>query len=72
MVPETTRVWPRAAVYGSLWAAVEIVVGSFLHNLRIPFAGSLLGAVGVMLMTAGQPRVSRARPHLARRAGVRP
>jgi nucleoside-triphosphatase THEP1 len=45
--------WRRAAVYGSLWAAVEIVVGSFLHNLRIPFSGSLLSAVGVMLMTAG-------------------
>jgi nucleoside-triphosphatase THEP1 len=47
------RVWQRAAVYGSLWAAVEIVVGSFLHNLRVPLAGSLLAAVGVMLMTAG-------------------
>ncbi len=46
-------VWQRAAIYGSLWAAVEIVVGSFLHNLRVPLAGSLLAAVGVMLMTAG-------------------
>jgi nucleoside-triphosphatase THEP1 len=47
------HLWQRAAVYGSLWAAVEIVVGSFLHNLRIPFAGSLLSAVGVMVLTAG-------------------
>jgi nucleoside-triphosphatase THEP1 len=46
-------VWQRAAVYGSLWAAVEIVVGSFLHNLRVPLAGSVLAAVGVMVMTAG-------------------
>ena len=46
-------VWRRAAVYGSLWAASEIVVGSFLHNLRIPFAGSFLAAFGVMVMTAG-------------------
>jgi hypothetical protein len=46
-------VWSRAAVYGSLWAASEIVVGSFLHNLRIPFAGSLLAAFGVLVMTAG-------------------
>jgi nucleoside-triphosphatase THEP1 len=53
MTTEATGVWRHAAVYGSLWAAVEIVVGSFLHNLRIPFAGSLLSAVGVMLMTAG-------------------
>jgi nucleoside-triphosphatase THEP1 len=47
------RVWQRAAVYGSLWAASEIVVGSFLHNLRIPFAGSFLAAFGIMVMTAG-------------------
>jgi nucleoside-triphosphatase THEP1 len=48
-----SRVWQRAAIYGSLWAAVEIVAGSFLHNLRVPLAGSLLAAFGVMTMTAG-------------------
>ena len=48
-----SRVWQRAAVYGSLWAAVEIVVGSFLHNLRIPLAGMILSAFGVTVMTAG-------------------
>jgi nucleoside-triphosphatase THEP1 len=53
MVRVSPRVWQRAAVYGSLWAASEIVVGSFLHNLRIPFAGSFLAAFGVMVMTAG-------------------
>ena len=53
MTGDGARVWQRAAVYGSLWAAVEIVVGSFLHNLRVPLAGSVLAAVGVMLMTAG-------------------
>lgn len=54
------RAWSRAAVYGSLWAASEIVVGSFLHNVRVPFAGSLLAAVGVLVMTAGH-RASPAR-----------
>jgi nucleoside-triphosphatase THEP1 len=53
MTDTTSQRWRRAAVYGSLWAAVEIVVGSFLHNLRVPFAGSALSAVGVVLMTAG-------------------
>ena len=47
------RVWQRAAVLGSLWAAVEIVVGAFLHNLRVPFAGTLLSAFGVVIVTAG-------------------
>ncbi|MEN6606025.1 MAG: hypothetical protein ABFD60_02185, partial [Bryobacteraceae bacterium] len=45
-------VWARAAALGSLWAAFEIVVGSFLHNLRIPFAGTILAALGVVLMLA--------------------
>jgi hypothetical protein len=52
-VPEDPRRWQRAAVLGSLWAAVEIVVGSFLHNLSVPFAGSALAAFGVVVMTAG-------------------
>jgi nucleoside-triphosphatase THEP1 len=52
MTSRQVRLWQRAAVYGSLWAAVEIVVGSFLHNLRIPFAGSVLSAVGVVILTA--------------------
>jgi len=44
--------WMKAAVAGGLWAAFEIIIGSFLHNLRIPFAGSILSAFGVMLMVA--------------------
>ncbi len=42
--------WMKAAVAGGLWAAFEIIIGSFLHNLRIPFAGSILSAFAVMLM----------------------
>lgn len=45
--------WINAALLGSLWAAVEIVLGSFLHNLGIPLTGTLLSALGVCLMAAG-------------------
>ncbi len=45
--------WQRAAVLGSLWAANEIVIGSFLHNVGFPFTGTLLSAVGVALLVAG-------------------
>ncbi len=38
---------------GSLWAANEIVLGSFLHNLGIPFAGTILASIGVTLLIAG-------------------
>jgi hypothetical protein len=40
----------RAAAAGGLWASVEVITGSFLHNLRIPMAGTLLGAFGIALL----------------------
>lgn len=49
---ESIRLWSRAAALGSLWAAFEIVVGSTLHNLRIPFAGTLMATASVFLLTA--------------------
>ncbi|MFA5417101.1 MAG: hypothetical protein WC341_01455 [Bacteroidales bacterium] len=42
--------WTKAAVVGGLWASVEIIVGSFLHNTRIPFAGSFLAVAGTILL----------------------
>ena len=44
--------WLKASVIGSLWASIEIILGSFLHNLRIPFAGTLLAILGVCLLVA--------------------
>lgn len=44
--------WLKAALVGGLWASIEIVIGSFLHNLRIPFAGSILAAQGTILLIA--------------------
>lgn len=45
--------WQRAAVLGSLWAASEIVLGSFLHNLRVPFSGHVLTAIAIVILVAG-------------------
>jgi hypothetical protein len=42
--------WLKAAVIGSVWAAFEIIAGSFLHNLRIPFAGMVLASASVFLL----------------------
>jgi len=44
--------WTKAAVIGSIWAAIEIVLGSFLHNLRIPFSGTMLSMSSVFLLVA--------------------
>ncbi|MFO7616852.1 MAG: nucleoside-triphosphatase [Bacteroidales bacterium] len=44
--------WLRAAAIGSIWASVEIIAGSFLHNIRFPFAGTILSFFAVILMVA--------------------
>lgn len=44
--------WLKAAVIGGLWASIEIVLGSFFHNLRIPFAGTILASQGILLLIA--------------------
>ncbi len=36
------NIWIKASVIGSLWASVEIIMGSFFHNLQLPFAGTML------------------------------
>ncbi len=48
--PPLRTVWLKAAVVGSLWASVEIILGSFLHNLRFPFSGAILSFFGVYLI----------------------
>ncbi len=45
-------IWLKAAVAGGLWASFEIIVGSLLHNLHIPFSGTLLATFSVILMIA--------------------
>ena len=63
-----TAPWKRAAVFGSLWAASEIVLGSLLHSLRVPLAGTLLAAIGVSILVAGLRL--RGAPGVALRAGI--
>ncbi|MEN8224648.1 MAG: nucleoside-triphosphatase [Bacteroidota bacterium] len=47
-----SETWLQAAVVGSLWASFEIIIGSFLHNLRVPFAGTMLSFASVGLIIA--------------------
>lgn len=49
---DISNIWLKAAIAGGLWASVEIIVGSLLHNLKIPFAGSTLASFGIILMIA--------------------
>ena len=42
--------WIKASILGTIWAASEIVLGSFLHNLRVPFSGNILTAIGLVIL----------------------
>jgi hypothetical protein len=50
MKNELNPIWLKAAVTGGLWASFEIIVGSLLHNLHLPFSGTLLATFSVILM----------------------
>jgi len=47
---KTSNIWYKAAALGSIWASIEIVLGSFLHNLRFPMSGSILASFAVILL----------------------
>jgi nucleoside-triphosphatase THEP1 len=44
--------WLKAAALGCLWASSEIVLGSFLHNLRVPFSSIFLTSIGIILLVS--------------------
>lgn len=48
--PQPTEKWIKASILGTTWASSEIVLGSFLHNLRIPFSGNILTAIGLVIL----------------------
>ncbi len=48
--PELNEKWIKASIIGTIWAASEIVLGSFLHNLKIPFSGNILTAIGIIIL----------------------
>ncbi len=44
--------WIKASIIGTIWAAAEIVLGSFLHNIRVPFSGNMLTAIALVILIA--------------------
>jgi nucleoside-triphosphatase THEP1 len=47
-----SAVWLKAAVLGSVWASSEIILGSFFHNLRIPFSSIILTGIAITLVVS--------------------
>ncbi len=46
------NLWLKASALGSLWAANEIVLGSFLHNIRLPMSGTIMSFFSVVFILA--------------------
>jgi ABC-type thiamin/hydroxymethylpyrimidine transport system permease subunit len=55
----TTRQLVTLAVFGALWGAVEISLGSVLKALNLPLSGATLAAVGLMIAMIGRLFVPR-------------
>jgi hypothetical protein len=55
----TTRELVTLTVFGTLWGAVEISLGSLLHLLNVPMSGPLLAAVGLAIALIGRIFVPR-------------
>ena len=49
---ESERFWAHVTAFGALWGALEITLGSFLHALRLPFAGVLMASLSAALLVA--------------------
>ncbi|MGD9978760.1 MAG: nucleoside-triphosphatase [Bacteroidales bacterium] len=46
-------IWQKAVIAGTFWGALEIILGSILHNLMLPLAaGTVLSFAGVTIVTA--------------------
>jgi hypothetical protein len=46
------RFWAYAAVFGGLWGAAEVGLGSLLHALRVPRTGQILTCVGIAVLSS--------------------
>ncbi len=42
--------WIKASILGTIWAASEIILGSFLHNIKVPFSGNILTAIALIIL----------------------
>jgi hypothetical protein len=62
------RPWTYAALFGTLWGALEVSLGSILYLSRIPFSGTLMSALGLLCLIT--LRRLQPRPGVCLLAGV--
>lgn len=53
------QAWREAAVFGALWGAVEITIGSFLYATRLPLKGVFLSSLAAAVLVASHMLIRR-------------
>ncbi|ADD68364.1 nucleotide kinase-like protein [Denitrovibrio acetiphilus DSM 12809] len=43
--------WERGAVAGGVWGTSELLLGSLLHNLKVPMKGYIMASIGIALLS---------------------
>jgi hypothetical protein len=56
----TVRDLVYIGVFGALWGAAEMGLGSLLHVLNVPFSGAVLSGIGITIALIGRLFVPRA------------
>ena len=55
----STRELVYMAIFGAIWGAIEMTLGSYLHVLNVPQTGTILSAVGVAILVGGRSFVPK-------------
>jgi len=55
----TVRDLVYIGLFGALWGALELGVGSYLHVLNLPFIGTFMAALGICIALVGRSFVSK-------------
>jgi hypothetical protein len=55
----TTRELVYVAIFGTVWGALEMSLGSLLHVLNVPQTGTIMAAVGIVILLTGHTFVPR-------------
>lgn len=51
---ERIRFYSTVAIFGCLWGAIEVFIGSYLHLLNIPLRGAFMAGMASVILAGGR------------------
>lgn len=55
----TVRDLVYIGLFGAVWGALEVTLGSYLHVAKVPFNGTVMAAIGISIVLVGRSFVPR-------------